>query len=69
MAEVFVHEVRAGQELLEIVRPDGQLDREPDGRPHRVPAAHPLHKKQHHRRIRLHMNITTVQVQYCSFYK
>ena len=41
-AEVLVDGVVAGQHLAEPLRPDGQHDRQPDGRGQRVPAAHPV---------------------------
>lgn len=49
--EVFVHRVRAGEQLNEIVEADGQNDGQADCRPQRVAAANPVPELEHVRRI------------------
>ena len=45
--EMLVHDPEAGQHLGEPVRADRQHRGQPDGRVHRVPAAHPVPEAEH----------------------
>lgn len=47
LEEVLVHLVRAGQELVKVVRTDEEHDREADGGPERVTAADPFPEGEH----------------------
>ena len=46
-AEVLVHRVRAGEQLLEAREADGERDRQPDRRPQGVAAADPVPELEH----------------------
>ena len=46
-AEVLVHGVRAGEQLLEAVQADRERDRQPDRRPQGVAAADPVPEREH----------------------
>ena len=48
---MLVHLVEAGQHGAEIVRPDGEHGREPDGRIHRVAPADPVPEAEHVGRV------------------
>ena len=50
-AEVAVHGIGAGQKLLEIIHAHGKRHRQPDSRPDRVPAAHPVPELEHILRV------------------
>jgi hypothetical protein len=41
-AEVFIHGMRAGQQLTKVLRTDGNGNRQADGRPHGVAPPHPV---------------------------
>ena len=50
-AKMFVHGVEAGEHVAKIVGPDGQHQRQPDGRVDRVAAADPVPKLEHVGRV------------------